>query len=122
MRVSELVALRVEHIDSSRMLIRVVQGKGQKDRYVMLSPRLLELLRKYWKAARPNGWLFPSRTEKPLSTRMVHLACRRTAKRSGLKKHITVHTLRHSFATHLLENGADTRTIQAFTGLGRSAR
>lgn len=116
LRVSELVALRVEDIDSRRMVIRVRQGKGRKDRYVMLSPKLLELLRKYWKAARPRGWLFPGRAGKPLQARQVHLACRRTQRRSGITKRVTIHTLRHSFATHLLEAGVDIRTIQVLLG------
>jgi len=115
-RVSELVGLRVADIDSSRMLIRVEQGKGRKDRYVMLSAKLLDLLRKYWKARRPATWLFPGRTDNPLSGRTVLLACKRAARRAGLGKTVTVHTLRHSFATHLLESGVDIRTIQALLG------
>jgi site-specific recombinase XerD len=118
LRISELVALRVEDIDSRRMLIRVRQGKGRKDRYVMLSPKLLELLRKYWKAARPRDWLF--RTRSPGSpehfAKLVQHMCRRTLRRSGLKKRVTMHTLRHTFATHLLEAGVDIRTIQVLLG------
>jgi site-specific recombinase XerD len=117
LRVSELVALRVEDIDSRRMLLRVRQAKGRKDRYVMLSPKLLALLRKYWKAARPKGFLFPSRTEKPLSSTLVHQSCQHTWRRSGLTKRVTIHTLRHSFATHL-----PTPTTLAATGIVPSVR
>jgi len=117
LRVSELVALRVEDIDSRRMVIRVRQGKGRKDRYVMLSPKLLQLLRKYWKAARPRDWLFPGRNaHEPIRTRTALRSCKATWKRSGLAKLVTVHTLRHSFATHLLESGVDIRTIQSLLG------
>lgn len=118
LRVSELVGLRVEDIDSRRMVIRVRQGKGRKDRYVMLSPKLLELLRKYWKAARPREWLFRtgSRGNAQHFARLVHYMCRRTLRRSGLKKRVTIHSLRHSFATHMLESGVDIRTIQVLLG------
>lgn len=116
LRVSEIVGLEVGDIDSRRMLIRIRQAKGLKDRNVMLSPTLLELLRTYWQQARPRRYLFSSRTHKPLSTRMVILSCQRTLRRSGLAKHVTVHTLRHSFATHLLEAGVDLRTIQVLLG------
>jgi integrase/recombinase XerD len=103
LRVSEVTRLRVTDIDSARMVIRVRHGKGQKDRYVMLSPRLLEGLRAYWRAARPGDFLFPG----------AGAGRRLTA---GLDKHVTVHTLRHSFATHLLESGTDLRTIQVLLG------
>jgi integrase/recombinase XerD len=117
LRVAEVAGLRVEDIDSRRMTIRVRQGKGRKDRYVMLSPRLLELLRQYWKAARPRTWLFPGRDpERPISTYAVMKACRRARRAAGLGEHVTVHTLRHSFATHLLEAGTDLRTIQVLLG------
>ena len=116
LRVSEIVALEVGDIDNQRMLIRIRQAKGLKDRNVMLSPKLLELLRTYWRRERPRRFLFPSQTEKPLSTGQVMLTCRRTRRRSGLKKDVTVHTLRHSFATHLLEAGVDLRTIQVLLG------
>lgn len=116
LRVSEIVALRVEDIDSQRMLIRVRQAKGQKDRYVMLSPRLLELLRAYWKRTRPQQYLFTARTGKPLVIRTVIVICQRTLRRSGLKKRVTIHTLRHTFATHLMESGVDLRTIQVLLG------
>ena len=117
LRISEAVAVRVEDIDSSRMLIRVVEGKGRKDRYVMLSPRLLEVLRSYWRAARPQDWLFPSwRPEHHLPPASLSQACREASMRCGLLKRITAHTLRHSFATHLMEGGTDTRVIQVLLG------
>ena len=121
LRVSEAVALRVSDIDSQRMLLRVQQGKGHKDRYVMLSPRLLQVLRRYWCAARPQGvYLFPSwRKDRHLCAKSLQLACREAAVRAGIAKRVTVHTLRHSFATHLLENGADTRVIQVMLGHSR---
>lgn len=117
LRVSEVVALRVEDIDSRRMVIRVRQGKGRKDRYVMLAPRLLDLLRTYWQAARPRMWLFPGKDpDRPLSVSVVQRACRAACRDAGLSKHATVHTLRHCFATHLLEAGTDLRTIQVLLG------
>jgi site-specific recombinase XerD len=123
LRVSEVVALRVEHIDSQRMVIRVRQAKGRKDRYVMLAPRLLDLLREYWKARRqqPNvrtsPWLFPGQDPaRPMTAKSVHAACKAACEASGLSKRVTVHTLRHSFATHLLEYGTDIRTIQVLLG------
>ena len=118
LRVSEVVALHVADIDSQRMLLRVQQGKGQKDRYAMLSPRLLDVLRRYFRAIRPSGsYLFPSwRKEYHLSTASLQLACREAALRAGIRKRVTVHTLRHSFATHLLENGTDIRIIQVLLG------
>jgi site-specific recombinase XerD len=121
LRVSESVALKKTDIDSPRMLIRIEQGKGQKDRYAMLSPRLLEVLRRYYRAVRPQGeYLFPSwRKDHHLSTASLQLACREAALRAGIQKRITVHTLRHSFATHLLENGTDIRIIQVLLGHSR---
>lgn len=118
LRVSEIVALEIGDIDSQRMVIHVRQAKGLKDRYVMLSPKLLELLRTYWKRTqpRPRSHLFTGRTGKPLATRTVIIICQRTLRRSGLNKHITMHTLRHSFATHLIEAGVDLRTIQVLLG------
>jgi integrase/recombinase XerD len=118
LRVSEVTHLQVGDIDSQRMVIVVRQGKGRKDRHVMLSPRLLTLLRAYWRAARPGGpWLFPGRDPgRPISVKAVQNACQKARRASGLGKHITVHTLRHSFATHLLEAGADLRTIQVLLG------
>ena len=117
LRVSEAVAVKISDIDSKRMLLRVEQGKGRKDRYAMLSPRLLEVLRIYWRAARPKVYLFPSwRTGKHLNASSLQQACRDAWQRSGLRKRVTVHTLRHSFATHLLENGTDVRVIQVLLG------
>src|SRR6187551_3172958 len=117
LRISEVVALRLDDIDSQRMVLRVRQGKGSRDRYVMLSPRLLALLREYWKAARPSEWLFPGDVPgRPLTASTVHRVCVQAARDAGLGKHVTVHTLRHSFATHLLEAGTDIRTIQVLLG------
>ena len=117
LRVSETVSLRVSDIDSKRMLIRVEQGKGKKDRYAMLSPRLLEVLRRYWLCYRPGDYLFASwRPNRHMCAGSLQMACREAAIRSGLRKRITVHTLRHSFATHLLENGTDIRVIQVLLG------
>jgi integrase/recombinase XerD len=117
LRISEAVAIKVSDIDSQRGLIRVEQGKGRKDRYVMLSDRLVKVLRRYWRAARPAGWMFPSwRTHKHMSSNSLSQACRDAAKSSGMTKLVTSHILRHSFATHLLENATDTRVIQALLG------
>jgi len=117
LRVSEVTHLRVSDIDSQRMVIHVRRGKGQKDRYAMLSPRLLEILRAYWKAARPADFLFPGAVpEQPITTGSVRRVCYRARRAAGLAKHVTVHTLRHSFATHLLEAGTDLRTIQVLLG------
>jgi integrase/recombinase XerD len=121
LRISEAVALKVSDIDSQRGLIRIEQGKGHKDRYAMLSPRLLEVLRRYYRATRPQGcYLFPSwRREHHLCTTSLQLACREAAVRAHIAKRVTVHTLRHSFATHLLENGTDIRIIQVLLGHSR---
>jgi integrase/recombinase XerD len=117
LRVSEVLALKVTDIDSHRMLIRVAQGKGRKDRYVMLAPKLLTLLREYWKSARPTDWLFPGRSPgQPLTAKNVQCACQDARQAAGLTKPVTVHTLRHSFATHLLENGTNVRAIQLLLG------
>lgn len=117
LRASEAVGLKVGDIDSERMVIRVENGKGGKDRYVMLSARLLGILRTYWRLARPRHWLFPGRHEtKPIDVQVLHGACRSARAATGLAKHVTVHTLRHSFATHLLESGTDIRIIQVLLG------
>jgi integrase len=113
LRAAEVVALKVSDIDSKRMLIRVEQGKGRKDRNVMLSPHLLEVLRAWWKAARPQGWLFPGRDPvKPMTTRQLNRACHAAAQLAEINKRVSLHTLRHSFATHLLEQNTDIRVIQ----------
>ena len=99
------------------MLIRVEQGKGRKDRYVMLSPHLLALLRAWWRVARPQGWLFPGQNRvNPLTTRQLNRACHTAAERARLDKPVSLHTLRHSFATHLLEQNIDIRVIQVLLG------
>jgi integrase/recombinase XerD len=116
LRVSEVVSLKVTDIDSKRMVVRVEQGKGSKDRYVMLSPYLLTLLRQWWKELEPELWLFPSYQNRHMSARQLHRICQETAKRAGIKKRVSPHTLRHSFATHLLERGIDIRVIQAMLG------
>ena len=116
LRVSEVVSLKVGDIDSDRMLIQVRHGKGAKDRTVMLSAQLLDILRAYWRLARPTDWLFPGREEGPINVTVLHSACRSAAKAAGLTKKVSVHTLRHSFATHLLESGVDIRIIQVLLG------
>ncbi len=117
LRASEVAGLLIEDIDSDRGVIRVRHGKGAKDRDVMLSPQLLGLLRTYWRLARPRKFLFPGRDEgRSINPTVLHAACRSAAKAAGLSKRVTLHTLRHSFATHLLENGADIRIIQALLG------
>ena len=113
LRVSEVVALKVSDIDNKRMLLRVEQGKGQKDRFVMLSPQLLELLSDWWQVARPRGWLFPGLDPvNPMSTRQLCRAVSAAARAAGIAKRVSPHTLRHSFATHLLEQNVDIRVIQ----------
>jgi len=117
LRAAEVVSLKVGDIDSTRMVIRVEQGKGHKDRYVMLSAHLLELLRAWWKAARPQGWLFPGRDPvQPLTTRQLNRTCHAAARAAGIDKRVSLHTLRHSFATHLLEQKVDIRVIQVLLG------
>ena len=117
LRASEIVHLKVGDIDSTRMLIRVEQGKGRKDRYVMLSPDLLELLRAWWRKARPRGWLFPGRDPgQPITTRQLNRACHAAARTAAIGKRVSLHTLRHSFATHLLEQRTDIRVIQVLLG------
>jgi integrase/recombinase XerD len=117
LRVSEIVHLKVGDIDSARMLVRVEQGKGRKDRYVMLSPDLLELLRTWWRTAKPRGWLFPGRDPgQPITARQLDRACKAAAASAVLDKRVSLHTLRHSFATHLLERKTDIRVIQVLLG------
>jgi site-specific recombinase XerD len=117
LRANEVISLKIGHIDSTRMVIRVEQGKGHKDRYVMLSGHLLGLLRAYWKAARPQGWLFPGQNSvNPLTTRQLNRACHAAAQLAGIDKRVSLHTLRHSFATHLLEQKVDIRVIQVLLG------
>jgi len=117
LRVSEATHLKVDDIDSKRMVLRVDQGKGNKDRYVMLSPRLLDDLRAYWKIVRPKIWMFPGDIDgRPITREAVGLACNKAHRASGISKPITPHSLRHAFATHLLENGTDVRTIQLLLG------
>jgi len=119
LRVSELVRLQVPDIDSSRMLVVVRQGKGRKDRVVPLSVKLLDLLRTYWRARRPPRWLFPGKPEGGhLTVPAVQRLCQQTRRQAGLAKRVTPHTLRHSYATHLLEAGVDVPTIQKLLGHG----
>lgn len=117
LRPAEAVNLQVTDIDSQRMVVRVEQGKGKKDRYVMLSPNLLDLLREYWRAYRPRTYLFPGRDPgRALGTGSVQAACRRARQRAGLRKPATPRSLRHGFATHALESGTSIRTVQVLLG------
>jgi len=117
LRVGEVCGLKAEDIDSSRMVIHVRHGKGDKARYVMLSNELLGILRSYWRLSRPTVFLFPGRNaDKPIEPTVLNAACRSAVAATGLSKRVTVHTLRHSFATHLLENGTDIRIIQVLLG------
>ena len=118
LRISEAVRLKVTAIDSARMVVRVEQGKGRKDRYVMLSPVLLEILRSYWRAARSKEWLFPGlHDDWPITKDAVEAACQKAHRLSGLSKPVTPHSLRHAFAVHLLESRTtDLRTIQLLLG------
>ena len=117
LRISEAIGLKVADIDSKRMVIRVEQGKCQKDRYVMLSPKLLEVLRAWWPVEKPKQWLFPGdRVGSHITKDAVELACQKAHRRCGIPKPITPHSLRHCFATHLLESGTDVRTIQLLLG------
>ena len=117
LRVSEVVSLRLSDIDSQRMVIRIEQGKGRKDRYVMLSQNLLDLLRAYWKVARPTYWLFPGHpSSRPINQRGISHICVKATRAAGLTKRVTVRALRHCFATHLLEAGANIRVIQILLG------
>src|SRR6266404_3722129 len=116
LRSSEVVSLKLTDIDSDRMVIRVEQGKGKKDRYVILSPNLLEILREWWRVARKKGWLFPGYRGQHTSARQLHRIVRLAAGRASITKRVGVHTLRHSFATHLLEQKTDIRIIQVLLG------
>ena len=117
LRVSEVANLKVSDIDSQRMTLRVEQGKGQRDRYVMLSPQLLELLRDWWQAARPQVWLFPGQNPvNPITPRQLNRAVTAAKDLAGIAKRVSPHTLRHSFATHLLEQNVDIRVIQVLLG------
>jgi site-specific recombinase XerD len=121
MRRAELCRLKVEDIDSIRMLIHIRQGKGGKDRDVPLSPKTLETLREYWRWMKPKTYLFPgtvngSRADKPITPKVLWEACREAAQRAGITKAVRPHLLRHSFATHLVEAGADLPTVQALLG------
>ena len=117
LRISEAVRLTPAAIDSHRMVICVEEGKGRKDRYVMLSPRLLDVLRTYWRAVHPKNFLFPGDIpDQPISTFAVQHACKKARRRAGIAKPVTPHSLRHAFAVHLLESGTDLRTIQLLLG------
>jgi integrase/recombinase XerD len=117
LRISEAVRLTAPDIDSARMVIRVDQGKGRKDRYVMLSPRLLQILRDWWRVERPEQWLFPGEIPgRHISTEAVEQACQKACRRCPIPKPTTPHSLRHAFAVHLLESGTDVRTIQLLLG------
>ena len=117
LRVSEIVNLKVTDIDSARMLIRVEQGKGRKDRFAMLAPDLLDLLREWWRVKRSRGWLFPGQPPaQPITPRQLNRACHAAADAAKLDKRVSMHTLRHSFATHLLERKIDIRVIQVLLG------
>jgi site-specific recombinase XerD len=117
LRATEVISLKVSDIDSKRMIIRIEQGKGHKDRNVMLSPHLLNLLRAWWRVARPQGWLFPGQNPvQPITTRQLNRACHAAAEAAGIEKNVSLHTLRHSFATHLLEQNVDVRVIQVLLG------
>ena len=117
LRISEAVHLKPNDVDSQRMVIHVEQGKGQKDRYVMLSPRLLEILRNYWRAVRPKQWLFEGYVPgQPITRYAVHRVSKQARQISGIAKPISPHSMRHAFAVHLLESGTDVRTIQLLLG------
>jgi integrase/recombinase XerD len=117
LRISEAVCLKPSAIDSQRMIIRVDQGKGRKDRYVMLPPKLLAILRDYWNRTHPGEWLFPGdRPGQPISPLTIGHICRQVRLRCGIGKPVTPHSLRHAFAVHLLEAGTDLRTIQLLLG------
>jgi integrase/recombinase XerD len=117
LRIGEVVQLKIASIDSARMLLHIENGKGGNDRYAMLSPRLLQILRGYWRLERPDSWLFPGQEPGThVACVTVQSACRIARQHAGIAKRVTTHTLRRSFATHLLENGTDIRTIQVILG------
>lgn len=117
LRISEAVALTLPAIDSKRMVLRVEQGKGKRDRYVMLSPKLLEILRDWWRVEKPKDWIFPGDIPgRHISKDAVEQACQKAQRLAQIPKPITPHSLRHSFAVHLLESGTDVRTIQLLLG------
>ncbi len=117
LRISEAVRLKPTEIDSQRMVIRVEQGKGKKDRYVMLSPKLLEILREWWRLEKPKTWLFPGDIPgRHITRNAVELACREARQASGISKPISPHSMRHAFSVHLLEQGTDVRRIQLLLG------
>ncbi len=117
LRVSEAVSLKIHDINGTRKIIHVHQGKGRKDRIVPLSETLHEVLREYWRAVQPRTWLFPGRDpDRPLSTRSIQYVCQRARQRAGLHPKLTVHSLRHAFATHLLDAGTSVRVIQVLLG------
>ena len=118
LRASEVLSLKVCDIDSARMVLRVEQGKGRKDRHAMLSPLLLDILREWWRIGRPKAWLFPGQNPvNPLTTRQLNRACHAAAQLAEINKRVSLHTLRHSFATHLLEQDIDIRVIQVLFGM-----
>ncbi len=117
LRVSEVARLKVADIDRNRNVIWVRDGKGRKDRQALLPPKLRDLLRHYWRSERPTGWLFPSNDpSRPISPKAIFLACRKAARDAGITTAVHPHSLRHAFATHLLEAGVDLRTIQTLLG------
>jgi site-specific recombinase XerD len=116
LRLGEVCGLKIGDIDSTRMLVRVVQAKGNKDRYTILSPVTLDLLRVYWKKYNPSVWLFENKFKQPVPDRTAQHMFKNALKKSGIKKQIGIHVLRHSFATHLLEQGVSLPIIQQLLG------
>lgn len=117
LRISEATHLKVHDIDSQRMVLRIEQAKGLRDRYVMLSPRLLDTLRSYWRNTKPSSWLFPGDApNRPITPQAIRHVCQRARRIAGIGKPVTPHSLRHAFATHLLEAGTDVRKIQLLLG------